>query len=103
MAFYRRRPRPDAEKCADPAKARAGCDLDRGAFPAELALDLGHEQRPGVLQVGRGDLQVQARQAPEHRRKAETGPVQGMLKASSAGLGDRSVCHRPKKCSWVDA
>ena len=23
MAFYRRRPRPDAEKCADPAKARA--------------------------------------------------------------------------------
>ena len=22
MAFYRRRPRPDAEKCADPAKAR---------------------------------------------------------------------------------
>ena len=23
MAFYRRRPRPDAEKCAVPAKARA--------------------------------------------------------------------------------
>ena len=23
MVFYRRRPRPDAEKCADPAKARA--------------------------------------------------------------------------------
>lgn len=23
MAFYRRRPRPDAEKCADPTKARA--------------------------------------------------------------------------------
>mgnify|MGYP002518891924 CR=1 FL=1 len=23
MAFYRRRPRPDAERCADPAKARA--------------------------------------------------------------------------------
>ena len=32
MAFYRRRPRPDAEKCADPAKARASAleagDLD---------------------------------------------------------------------------
>ena len=36
MAFYRRRPRPDAEKCADPAKARASA-LETLAGQAEEA------------------------------------------------------------------
>ena len=72
MAFYRRRPRPDAEKCADPAKARAEV---AGALEAvyapedgsddpelEAAAALVDSRYRKKLAIGRRDLVVAALQ-----------------------------------------
>ena len=50
MAFYRRRPRPDAEKCADPAKARASALETLAPLLAQATQPGGRIALSGILQ-----------------------------------------------------